>query len=80
MRCKNWINGIEVVFHLGENGRPAGSILPLPDEFWDKIPKTMDATFFLHRMRRRATVLFYRAYYRQLLKNPHKQTSRSHSC
>jgi hypothetical protein len=31
--------------------------------------------FFLHRMRRRATNVFYRVYYRNLLKTRHRQIS-----
>jgi hypothetical protein len=75
MRCKNWVNGIEVVFHVGENGEPAGSILPLPDKIWEKIPKALDMMFFLYRMRQRATSVFYRAYYRNLLKPRQRQIS-----
>jgi hypothetical protein len=42
--------------------------LPPPDKFWDKLPRAMDMSIFLRRMRRRATIVFYRAYYRHLLK------------
>lgn len=79
MRCKNWMNGLEVVFHLGDNGQPAGSILPPPDRFWDKIPQTVDMSIFLRRMRRRATIVFYRAYYRHLFKIQYERITLAHS-
>jgi hypothetical protein len=79
MRCKNWVNGLEIVFRLDGNGQPAGSILPPPASFWDKLPQTLDVSTFLRRMRRQATILFYRAYYQRLLKTQCLQTAVAHS-
>jgi hypothetical protein len=73
------MNGLEVVFHLGKDGQPAGNILPPPTEFWKNIPQKMDMAIFLRRMRRRATIVFYRAYYQHLLKSRYGQISVAHS-
>jgi hypothetical protein len=79
MRCKNWMNGLEIVFHLGKNGQPEGSILPPSDKFWAKTPKTLDMALFLRRMLRRATVVFYQVYYRRLLKTQYGPIIAAHS-
>jgi hypothetical protein len=68
MRCKNWVNGIEVVFHLDENGHPAGKLMPLPEELAEKIPKLQERLAYVCRMWQRATLVFYRAYYRHLFR------------
>jgi hypothetical protein len=79
MRCKNWINGLEVVFHPDANGQPTGSILPPLDNFWDNFPRDMDRGLFLCRMWQRATIVFYRAYYQHLLKTRHGRIGAAHS-
>jgi hypothetical protein len=68
MRCKNWINGIEVVFHLDEQGQPVGRIIPLPEGLYDKLPRGQDRMIYVCRMWQRACVIFYKAYYRYLFK------------
>ncbi|MFP3043706.1 hypothetical protein LQZ19_17990 [Treponema primitia] len=68
MRCKNWINGIEVVFRLDEKGRPLGKIMPLPNGLSERIPRVQDRMIYVCRMWQRATLVFYRVYYRQLFR------------
>jgi hypothetical protein len=68
MRCKNWINGIEVVFHLDERGLPMGKIMPLPGGLSDKLPLVQDRMIYVCHMWQRACAIFYKAYYRYLFK------------
>jgi hypothetical protein len=74
LRCKNWVNGMEVVFQLDESKRPVGKLMPLPEalsaELDEKIPVTRERMAYICRMWQRATVIFYRAWYRQLFRDP----------
>jgi hypothetical protein len=79
MRCKNWVNGLEIVFRLNSDGQLVGSILPPPASFWDKLPPELNVSNFLFRMRRQATILFYRVYYQRLLKSRYGQIAVAHS-
>jgi hypothetical protein len=86
MRCKNWVNGIEVSFHLDENGRLMGTLMSLPaalpGELRKKIPTGQEQAAYICRMWRRAIVVFYRAWYRGRTKSksfPTVSTIRSSS-
>jgi hypothetical protein len=66
MRCKNWVNGIEVIFHLNEWGQLVGKIMPLPGGLRDKLPPVQDRNVYVCHMWQRACTVFYKAYYRSL--------------
>ncbi|WP_010254500.1 hypothetical protein [Treponema primitia] len=68
MRCKNWVNGIEVVFHLDETGRPLGKIMPPPRGLSERIPQIQNRMIYVCRMWQRATAVFYKVYYRHLFR------------
>ncbi|GHV28650.1 hypothetical protein AGMMS4952_12900 [Spirochaetia bacterium] len=80
MYCKNWVNGIGVVFHPDENGRLVGKLMPLPTalsgELNEKIPVERERMAYIYRMWQRATVIFYRAWSRNLFRNPEEGKNR----
>jgi hypothetical protein len=65
MRCKNWVNGIEVVFYLNREKMLMGKIQHIPEKLIENKPLTIDLLIYLYRMWNRAASIFYRAYYRQ---------------
>jgi hypothetical protein len=65
MRCKNWVNGIEVVFYLNKEKLPVGKIQHIPEKLLEGKSLTIDLVFFLYKMWTRASAVFYKAYYRQ---------------
>jgi hypothetical protein len=65
MRCKNWVNGIEVNFCVNEANRVEGKISYIPPEIIEGMPATINLAIFLFRMWRQATIAFERDYYRK---------------
>jgi hypothetical protein len=66
MRCKNWVNGIEVVFYTREGGETVeGTIQYVPQEIFEKIPATVDFVLYMYRMWRSASYVFKKAYFRR---------------
>lgn len=65
MRCKNWVNGIEVVFYLNREKMLEGKIQHIPEELIESKPLAFDLAVYLYRMWNRAASIFYRAYYKQ---------------
>jgi hypothetical protein len=65
LRCKNWVNGIEVVFYLNEEKLPVGKIGYIPEELIKSKPLSIDLVLYIYKMWSRATSIFYKAYYRQ---------------
>jgi hypothetical protein len=68
MRCKNWVNGIEIVFYLNKDKAPVGTIRYIPKALIKSKPLTIDLVLYAYRMWHRASAIFYRAYYRQKLR------------
>ncbi|MDR0386634.1 MAG: hypothetical protein LBH57_01225 [Treponema sp.] len=67
MRCKNWVNGIEVRFHFNESSQIEGKIQYVPPHLTKRIPCAINPDIFLFRMWRQATMIFRKAYYRKRL-------------
>jgi hypothetical protein len=67
MRCKNWVNGIEVRFYFNESSQIEGKIQYIPARLTKRIPFTANPDIFLFRMWRQATLIFRKAYYKKQL-------------
>jgi hypothetical protein len=65
MRCKNWANGIEVTFYFNETRQIEGKIQYIPPHLISRIPFTLNPAIFLFRMRRQATMVFRKVYYKK---------------
>jgi hypothetical protein len=65
MRCKNWVNGIEVVFYLNREKMLVGKIQHIPEKLIKGKSPAIELVSYLHKMWNRAASIFYRAYYRQ---------------
>jgi hypothetical protein len=61
MRCKNWVNGVEVRFYFNENCQIEGKIEYIPPGLREGIPFSPNQVIFLFRMRRQATLVFMKA-------------------
>ncbi|MDR1108960.1 MAG: hypothetical protein LBL19_07995 [Spirochaetaceae bacterium] len=70
MRCKNWINGIEVLFTVNENHTIQGKITAIPEELLKEMPTTVVRAVYIHKMWRKATHIFKKIY---LKKDQHPQ-------
>ncbi|MDR2629385.1 MAG: hypothetical protein LBC60_00520 [Spirochaetaceae bacterium] len=62
MRCKNWINGMEITFTLTENNDLKGRISVIPKERLSEIPTLALRAFYIHKMWRNATYIFKKLY------------------
>jgi hypothetical protein len=67
MRCKNWVNGIEIVFHVGgtNNEIVEGMIQYVPQEIFENIPATVDFVLYLYKVWRSAMYTFKRVYFKK---------------
>ncbi|MFP3089445.1 hypothetical protein LQZ21_03870 [Treponema sp. TIM-1] len=70
MRCKNWINGIEITFTLSENNTLKGRISFIPKGLFKEMPTTILRAFYIYKMWRTATHIFKKIY---LKKDQHPQ-------
>jgi hypothetical protein len=61
-RCKNWVNGIEIVFHFTREKTLQSKINYIPPALKENIPGTMDLTLYVLKMWRQATELFKKVY------------------
>jgi hypothetical protein len=66
MRCKNWVNGIEIKFFLNEENVPEGRIRYCPQELIENLPGSIDFIMYLYKMWRNATCVFKKAYYKKI--------------
>jgi hypothetical protein len=62
MRCKNWVNGIEVVFSFDPGGILKGTIHHIPPALMLQSPGALEIAVLAYRMRQQATALFKRIY------------------
>lgn len=65
MRCKNWVNGIEVHFHFNETCQIEGKIQYIPPHLIERIPFILNPATFLFRIQRQATLMFRKIYYKK---------------
>jgi hypothetical protein len=62
MRCKNWVNGIEVAFRFNENNQIVGAVRYVPPRLTKKDPFIRNPCIFLFRTCREATLIFRKIY------------------
>jgi hypothetical protein len=62
MRCKNWINGIEITFTLDEDNTLKGRISFIPKGLFKEMPTTILRAFYIYKMWRTATHIFKKIY------------------
>jgi hypothetical protein len=67
-RCKNWVNGIEIVFYNTGKNTLQSRIHYIPPALVEKTPSAMDLAIYVFKMWRQATELFKKVY---LKKNQH---------
>jgi hypothetical protein len=65
MRCKNWVNGIEVIFDVDSAGKVFGRIRYIPPELSERISSPLVFSVYVLRMWQQATDLFTRIYYKR---------------
>jgi hypothetical protein len=70
MRCKNWINGIEITFALTENNTLRGRISAIPEALFKEMPTAIIRALYIYKMWRTATYIFKKVY---LKKDQHPQ-------
>lgn len=61
MRCKNWVNGVEVRCRFNESSQVDGKIEYIPPGLIEQIPVSLNPVIFLFRMRRQAVLVFTKA-------------------
>ncbi|MDR3129970.1 MAG: hypothetical protein LBU18_00310 [Treponema sp.] len=69
MRCKNWVNGIDVGFYFDKTGRIEGKIQYLPPRLLEQISLFPNPGVFLFRMRYQAALIFRKIYLKRQI-NP----------
>jgi hypothetical protein len=70
MRCKNWMNGIEITFTLSENNTLQGRISTIPEELFKEMPTTIIRAFYIYKMWRTATYIFKKIYLKKQDQHP----------
>jgi hypothetical protein len=65
MRCKNWVNGIEVVFFFDNEGALKGKIHYIPQMLIEQSSDAIEIAVLVYRMRQQATALFKRIYHKK---------------
>jgi hypothetical protein len=64
-RCKNWVNGIEIVFYITSQNTVQSRIHYIPPALMSKIPGTIDLAIYVFKMWRQATEIFKKVYYKK---------------
>ncbi|MDR1949167.1 MAG: hypothetical protein LBQ38_07230 [Spirochaetaceae bacterium] len=64
-RCKNWVNGIEVVFDVDDADEVVGIIRYIPPELSKQISTPFIFSLYVYKMWRQATELFKKIYYKK---------------
>jgi hypothetical protein len=72
MRCKNWVNGMEITFCIAKGAFIVGKIQYIPREFIEKIPMTRYRALYIYKMWRNATEIFKKVYLKKTIKHPFK--------
>jgi hypothetical protein len=67
-RCKNWVNGIEIVFYSTGKNTLQSKIHYIPPALMEQIPGAMDLALYVFKMWRQATEIFKKVYFK---KNQH---------
>ncbi|MDR2403132.1 MAG: hypothetical protein LBD78_03795 [Spirochaetaceae bacterium] len=65
MRCKNWVNGIEIVFDMDSAGKVIGKIRYIPPELSERISSPFIFSVYVLQMWQQATELFTKIYYKK---------------
>jgi hypothetical protein len=68
MRCKNWVNGIEIVFFITAKNTVESKIQYIPPALLEQFPLTIDLAMYVFKMWRQATEIFKKVYFK---KNQH---------
>jgi hypothetical protein len=69
MRCKNWRNGIEIVFALNEKKIPEGKVR-LPPALAKQFPFAIDRFLYVYKMWRQAASLLKKVYLKKTQHTP----------
>jgi hypothetical protein len=70
MRCKNWVNGMEITFGIIKGAFIVGKIQYIPQELIETIPVARYRALYIYKMWRNAMEIFKKVYFKKTVKYP----------